>query len=132
MSEIFIHKGYPGTQLAGALESALIEHHLAGGVYIKATRIPAGMVLVQHKHLYDHLSILASGSILIDVNGEQSVLLAPQVLTIKAGAHHGIKALEDTIWYCVHASDVADDDAVIANPSDIAGAGAVAERLKGN
>ena len=38
-----------------------IEHHFGGGVYAKETIIPAGVMLQQHAHTYDHLSILASG-----------------------------------------------------------------------
>jgi len=46
----------------------MIEHHFSAGVYAKETRIPAGNVLVQHKHKHDHLSILASGSIELKVD----------------------------------------------------------------
>ena len=41
----------------------MINHHFSAGVYAKETLIPAGHVLVQHKHKFSHLSILASGSI---------------------------------------------------------------------
>ena len=106
-----------------------IHHIFGGGVYAKETRIPAGQVLVQHKHKYDHLSILASGSIILDVEGVQVPITGPHCLTVEAGKHHGVKALTDVVWYCLHASDVADDDAVIADPADIAGAKLIEERL---
>ena len=86
-----------------------IVHHFGGAVYAKETHIPAGLILVQHKHKYDHLSILASGTVLLDVDGVQSELTAPQCLTIKAAKHHGVKAVTDVIWYCIHGTDVSEE-----------------------
>jgi quercetin dioxygenase-like cupin family protein len=88
----------------------MIRHHFSSGVYAKETRIPAGYVLVQHAHKHDHLSILASGSVELAVDGEKSVVHAPACLTIAAGKHHGIKSITDVVWYCVHATDCTDED----------------------
>ena len=104
-----------------------IRHHFGGGVYIKETRIPPGFVLVQHKHKFDHLSILASGAAV--VNG--TVHTGPTVLVIKAGEAHGVRALSDCLWYCVHATtvtDPADVDEVLIVPSSEAEIREVVER----
>jgi len=85
----------------------MIHHHFSSGVYAKETRIPAGHVLVQHAHKHDHLSILASGSVEMVVDGAKSVVHAPACLTIAAGKHHGVKSLADVVWYCVHTTDCA-------------------------
>ena len=90
----------------------MIQHHFSSGVYAKETRIPAGFVLVQHAHKHDHLSILASGSVELVVDGVKSVVHAPDCLTIAAGKHHGIKSLTDVVWYCVHATDCTDENEV--------------------
>ena len=90
----------------------MIHHHFSSGVYAKETRIPAGYVLVQHAHKHDHLSILASGSVELAVDGEKSVVHAPACLTIAAGKHHGIKSITDVVWYCVHATDCTDEDEI--------------------
>jgi hypothetical protein len=90
----------------------MIHHHFSSGVYAKETRIPAGHVLVQHAHKYGHLSILASGSVELLVDGVKSVVDAPACLTIAAGKHHGVKSLTDVVWYCIHATDCTDEDAV--------------------
>lgn len=90
-----------------------LTHHFSGGVYAKEIRIPAGMVLVQHKHHFDHLSLLAKGTIELDVDGARRTISAdasPVCLSIEAGKHHGIKALTDAVWFCIHASDCADPD----------------------
>ena len=91
---------------------AHLAHHFAGGVYAKETRIPAGMVLIQHRHLHDHLSLLASGSVELEVDGARSTHTAPACMTIAAGKHHGVKALTDAVWFCIHATDCTDEDAV--------------------
>lgn len=89
-----------------------IKHHFSSGVYAKETMIPAGSWLMQHTHKHSHLSILASGSIELVVDGEKSVLHAPACLSISAGKHHGIKSLTDVVWYCVHATDCTNEDEV--------------------
>ena len=100
----------------------MIHHHFSSGVYAKETRIPAGHVLVQHAHKYGHLSILASGSVELLVDGIKSIVEAPACLTIAAGKHHGVKSLTDVVWYCVHATDCTDEDdidEVLIVPSNV-------------
>lgn len=102
--------------------SGLISHHFGGGVYAKETRVPAGMVLVQHKHDHDHLSVLASGRVEVIVDGQRTELQGPACLTIKAGKYHGVRALTDVVWFCIHATDCTDesavDDVIISPESD--------------
>ena len=90
----------------------MINHHFSAGVYAKETLIPAGHVLVQHKHKFDHLSILASGSVELMVDGEKRIVHAPACLTIEANKHHGVKSLTDVVWYCIHATDCTDTDEI--------------------
>ncbi len=100
----------------------MIHHHFSSGVYAKETQIPAGFILVQHVHKHDHLSILASGSVEMVVDGAKSVIHAPACLTIAAGKHHGIKSLTDVVWYCVHATSCTNEDdidEVLIEPDNI-------------
>jgi quercetin dioxygenase-like cupin family protein len=92
----------------------LIQHHFGGGVYAKETRIPAGYLAVQHKHKFDHLSVLASGAVEVIVDGESTEYTAPACLTIAAGKEHSVLALTDVVWYCIHATDCDDESAVDA------------------
>jgi quercetin dioxygenase-like cupin family protein len=113
----------------------MIRHHFSSGVYAKETRIPAGQVLVQHKHKFSHLSILASGSIELMIDGQKSVVNAPACLTIQADKHHGVKSLTDVVWYCIHATDCTDEnevDEVLIAPGDIDEALETAKCLKEN
>ena len=90
----------------------MIQHHFSAGVYAKEAFIPAGQILVQHKHKFDHLSILAAGSVELVVDGVKSVIHAPACLTIQANKHHGVKSLTNVVWYCLHATECTDADDV--------------------
>ena len=110
-----------------------IAHHFGGGVYAKETHVNAGQILVQHKHEHAHLSVLASGAVEVLVDGVRSVLTGPACLTIEAGKHHGIRALTDAVWFCIHATDCTDeglvDEVLIADDSHPAAMQAMAEDL---
>ncbi|WP_326538495.1 hypothetical protein [Pseudorhodoferax sp.] len=93
------------------------QHHFGGGVYAKGYTIPAGHRLVQHKHAHSHLSILAAGRAVLLVDGERREIAGPACLTIEAHKHHGVKALTDCTWYCIHA-DAPDDDLVVEPDTD--------------
>lgn len=99
-----------------------VAHHFGGGVYAKETIVPAGQFLVQHKHDYDHLSILASGRVEVVVDGTRREVQGPACLTIEGGKYHGVRALTDAVWYCIHATDCTDpsqvDEVVISKDSD--------------
>jgi quercetin dioxygenase-like cupin family protein len=113
----------------------MINHHFSAGVYAKETLIPAGQVLVQHKHKFSHLSILASGSIELMVDGKRKIIHAPACLTIEADKHHGVKSLTDVVWYCIHATectDIDEIDEVLIVPSDQAKAQELAQCLQEN
>lgn len=101
--------------------NADLSHYFGGGVYAKESLIPAGMVLVQHKHEHDHLSYLVSGTVLLEVDGRREELTGPACLTIEANKHHGVKALTDVVWLCIHATectDVEKVDEVLIVPSE--------------
>jgi quercetin dioxygenase-like cupin family protein len=113
----------------------MIQHHFSAGVYAKETHIPTGYVLVQHAHKHDHLSILASGSVELLVDGVKSVVNAPACLTIAAGKHHGVKSLTDVVWYCIHATectDVDDVDEILIVDGDVKEAQKLAQCLGEN
>ncbi len=86
----------------------MITHHFAGGLYAKETHIPAGHCFVQHRHLHDHLAILAVGTVQLLVEDDEMpprVISAPACITLPARQHHGVLALNDVVWYCLWASD---------------------------
>jgi quercetin dioxygenase-like cupin family protein len=60
-------------------------------------------VAIGHAHKYDHVTLLAHGSVSVEADGKTDVYFAPAFIDIKAGIHHKITALEDlTVAYCIH------------------------------
>jgi len=89
-----------------------ITHHFSDGLYAKETLVPAGTAIMKHTHDFSHLSILAKGRVAV-MKGEQiSIIDAPACIEIKAHVIHGIKAMSDCVWFCIHATDEKDPSKV--------------------
>lgn len=94
-----------------------ILHHFSDNLYAKETKIPAGHVLVQHKHKFSHLSIVAQGTVEVSVdddNGGRLVrrMTAPVCLEIKEGKNHSVVAITDVVWYCIHSTSEKDESKI--------------------
>lgn len=99
-----------------------VRHHFTGqdhdkGVYAKELHIPAGFILVSHKHSYDHLSILASGRVCLSLGDQVREMTGPCAITIEAGQEHTLRAITDSVWFCIHPTSETDainvDDAIL-------------------
>ena len=82
-----------------------VSHHFSDGLYAKQMHLKQGYMATSHVHKYSHLSILASGEVLVECNGEISHHVAPECIEIKADVVHRIEALQDSVWYCIHHVD---------------------------
>jgi quercetin dioxygenase-like cupin family protein len=92
----------------------MIKHHFsAGGVYAREQTLKATEEVQKHVHDYDHLSYLASGTALLEIDGELTVLHGPCMLEVKAGKSHRIQALTNLTWLCIHAEAVADPETLM-------------------
>lgn len=89
-----------------------INHHFADGLYAKEHFVPKGYAVAKHIHEYSHLSILAKGTVYLDIDGEQIRYDAPACIEIKAGSSHVIISETDCIWYCIHATEEAEADLI--------------------
>lgn len=89
-----------------------IQHHFSDGLYAKQMVIPKGYVAGTHEHKYDHLSVLAKGRVRITVNDYNEEHSAPFCINIKKGISHKIEALEDSVWFCIHATEETDVDKI--------------------
>jgi quercetin dioxygenase-like cupin family protein len=88
-----------------------VEIKMADGMFVKQMAIPrAGTVIPQHAHVYDHVSMLALGSVYVLRDGKDAGLFyAPTGIFIPANCKHTFKSLEDnTVIYCIHRIDRAD------------------------
>ena len=96
-------------ELEGTFEVDLLtKHFFSDGLYAKQMSLPRGYEALSHSHKYDHLSILSQGKVTVRTDESTAEYTAPACITIRAGIHHSITALEDVVWYCIHATDVAD------------------------
>lgn len=78
-------------------------HHFSDGLYAKQMALPKGTLACQHKHEYDHLSILAQGKVRVLFDNDAfEEFTAPSCINIKQGVNHTIMALEDSTWFCIH------------------------------
>lgn len=88
-------------------------HHFSSGLYAKQMLLPKGYFAVSHAHNYDHLSILAKGKVIVKTDNDNGVeYTAPVCIEIKKELHHSITALEDAVWFCIHATSETDVDKV--------------------
>ena len=85
-----------------------IAHFFSEGVYAKQMLLLENHSAPTHVHKYDHLSILAHGRVVIAVDGKQLIYSAPACIEIKAGQEHSILAVEDSVFYCIHATNEKD------------------------
>jgi quercetin dioxygenase-like cupin family protein len=85
-----------------------ITHHFSDGLYAKEIHVGAGQAILKHTHDFSHLSILAKGKIAVLIGEEIEIVNAPACIEIKAGITHGVKAIEDCVWFCIHVTDEKD------------------------
>lgn len=71
----------------------------------------AGNVLGGHQHYFDHVSLLAKGRALVEVEGYPAKeFIGPTFIVIKKEKHHKITSLDDdTVMFCIFAAT--DEDA---------------------
>ena len=80
----------------------------------------AGDIEHGHTHQFDHLTLLASGSLRVTVEGKTTNFKAPHMIYIRADKNHELVALEDnTVAYCIHALRDGDGVNDIIDPESI-------------
>lgn len=89
-----------------------VQHFFSGREYAKQMVLPAGHYAETHEHLYDHISILASGTVDVYIGGQVSRHVGPTAIVIPANKVHRIDAITDSVWFCVHATDEIDPEKV--------------------
>jgi len=90
----------------------MISHHFSDGLYAKESRFSEGTAILKHTHEFSHLSILAKGKVAVMMGEEIEVIEAPACIEIKSGITHGVKAITDCVWFCIHATDEKDPSKV--------------------
>jgi len=100
---------------------------IADNVFVKMMEMYyKGDIIDGHAHVFDHITLLAKGRVLMKANGEEREHVAPALIVTPKGIVHQFEALEHgTLLCCVHA--VRDGDGIddIA-PQDISEEDAIA------
>jgi hypothetical protein len=94
-------------------DMAKIKNIHSDGVYIKAYRVPAGLKIYSKRFPDNHVTILGQGSVMVENGDQQLKFLAPAHFEFEAMTRYTILTLEDSVWYCVHATTET-DPAVLA------------------
>jgi hypothetical protein len=89
-------------------DMAKIKHIHSNGVYIKAYRVPAGLKIYSKRFPDDHVTILGQGSVAVEQGGETIKFVAPAHFVFEAMTRYTVHTLEDSVWYCVHATTETD------------------------
>ena len=73
-----------------------------------------------HTHSFDHLTLLAAGSVKCVVDGNETIFKAPHMIFIHKDKMHAFTALEDnTVAYCIHPMRIGERVEDIVDPSMI-------------
>ena len=89
-------------------DMAKIKHIHSDGVYIKAYRVPAGLKIYSKRFPDDHVTILGQGSVVVENGDENIKFVAPAHFMFEAMTRYTVHTLEDSVWYCVHATNETD------------------------
>ena len=90
-------------------------------VYVRQMHFKkAGDIEQGHSHQFDHQTLLARGSVCIELEGVKNIYHAPHIIFIRKDHQHELTALEDdTLCYCIHALRDGDDVCDIIPPDAI-------------
>ena len=77
---------------------------MVANVYIRSMIFAeAGDCEQCHKHAFDHITLLAKGSVKVISEGVETIFNAPHMIFIPKDKNHELIALEkDTLAYCIH------------------------------
>lgn len=85
-----------------------LAHHFTPGLYIREILMPAGSLIIGHKHKTEHANIVMRGKALVSMNGIAHTIAAPAIFTSKPGVRKVLYIIEDMIWVTTHVTDETD------------------------
>lgn len=91
-----------GAETAPGQTEREVQHFFAAGVYVRRSVVPKGAIVRMHVHSYDHLSVVCTGKGELATDEGTRSVHAGEVIEVKAGLRHCYRAVEDTVWLCVH------------------------------
>ena len=88
--------------------SCNVIHMFAPGIYIRQVHMPAGSLIVGHRHKTTHLNILLQGRLTLIQDDGSSVMLRAPVIAIAPPGRKTAFIHEDSMWLNLHATDETD------------------------
>lgn len=83
--------------------------HFADGMYARELHMPAGMLITSKIHKTNHFCFVLKGvAQVVDENSGGELIVAPCMITTKAGTKRLLRILEDSVWVTVHATEKTD------------------------
>ena len=89
-----------------------VSHVFSPGIYVREIFMPAGSLVVGHKHKTRHLNIIRSGKAALMIAGEKVIIDNSNTFESMAGARKCLAILEDMTFMTIHANpdDIRDID----------------------
>jgi quercetin dioxygenase-like cupin family protein len=81
-----------------------VTHNFAPEIYVREIFMPAGTVVIGHKHLTEHFNVILKGKCRVMIGDELKELTAPCTFVSGAGSQKVVNVLEDCIWQTVHSN----------------------------
>lgn len=90
-------------------ESCPVQHYFAPGAYAREITMPAGMVVIGHRHRHAHVNIVSKGRVRVftEQEGERE-FVAPCTFISSPDTQRAVEILEETVWTTVHVTDKTD------------------------
>lgn len=81
-----------------------VTHAFAPDIYVREIFMPAGTVVIGHKHLTEHFNVILKGKCRIIIGDVVQELTAPCTFISAAGTQKVLNILEDCIWQTIHSN----------------------------
>ena len=87
-----------------------VTNHFAPDVYAREIFMPAGSIVIGHKHKTEHFNIVLSGSANVMCDDKIEYIEAPSIFVSKPGVRKVLYILEDMRWVTIHPTKETDMD----------------------
>ena len=75
-----------------------------GNIWVRQRVLNIGESHPGHKHHFDHVTLLAQGQVLVEVEGRTKQFNAPTFIVIRKDNEHKFTAISDRVlYYCIYA-----------------------------
>lgn len=81
-------------------------HLFAKDTYVRQITMPAGSIILGHRHLTGHVNNIVRGRALVSQDGVVEEMVAPHVFVSEPGVRKALHVIEETVWQTVHVVDL--------------------------